>query len=217
MLGTFADTVAARAEVYPTVLLLLGFVLNGGLSLVMFLLGMVAGRRRLLADPGAHPRLWRAARRWGLAVGLPGALGAALLTLGPTDPAAAAEYQTGPLFPAGILLGFITAPALSAGYLGLLAAVATRWPGALAVFRPAGRMSLTVYLAESAVLAAVFCGWGLGLFGRLDAWAVLGIGVATWLVLDVVAHVWMRRYEQGPMEYLLRWWTRGSRPAMRRS
>lgn len=217
MLGTFADTVAARAEVYPVVLLLLGLVLNGGLSLVMFLLGMVAGRRGLLAQPGAHPRLWRAARRWGLAVGLPGAFGAALLTLGPSDPTAAAEYQTGPLFIAGILLGFITAPALSAGYLGLLIAVATRWPRALAVFRPAGRMSLTIYLAESVVLATVFCGWGLGLFGRLDAWAVLGIGVATWLALDVFAHLWMRRFTQGPIEYLLRWWTRGSRPSILRA
>jgi uncharacterized protein len=212
MLGTFPETVAARWSVYPGVLAGLGLVLNGGLSLVMFLVGFVAGRHRLLADPAARPELWRAARRWGLLVGVPGALAAGLLVAGPTEPAAAAAHQESARYLAGILLGFVTAPALSAGYVGTLAALAARRPRALDAFAPAGRMSLTLYIGESVLLAAVFCGWGLGLFGRLDPRAVLAVGVAAWLVLDVAAHLWLRVFRQGPLEYLLRWWTHGERP-----
>ncbi|MGF1645381.1 MAG: DUF418 domain-containing protein [Kineosporiaceae bacterium] len=214
MTGGFADTVAVRWAVYPEVLVALGLILNGGLSLVMFLVGFVAGRRRLLADPAAHPGLWRAARRWGLLVGVPGAVTAGLLVVGPSDPAAAAAHQESARYLLGILLGFLTAPALSAGYVGALAALAARRPRALSVFAPAGRMSLTLYIGESVLLAAVFCGWGLGLFGRLDPWAVLGVGVAAWLVLDVAAHLWLRAFRQGPLELLLRWWTHGERPRM---
>ncbi|MGF1661246.1 MAG: DUF418 domain-containing protein [Kineosporiaceae bacterium] len=214
MRGGFAETVAGRRAVYPEVLVALGLVLNGGLSLVAVLAGFVAGRRRLLADPGAHPRLRRSARRWGLLVGVPGAVVAGVLVAGPADPAAAAAHQESARYLAGVLLGFLTAPALSAGYVGALAALAARRPRALAVFAPAGRMSLSLYIGESVLLAAVFCGWGLGLFGRLDPWAVLGVGVAAWLVLDIAAHVWSRVFRQGPLELLLRWWTHGERPAV---
>jgi hypothetical protein len=93
MRGGFAETVAARWSVYPDVLVALGLVLNGSLSLVAMPVGFVAGRRRLLADPVAHPRLWRTARRWGLVVGVPGAVVAGLLVAGPADPAGAAAHQ----------------------------------------------------------------------------------------------------------------------------
>jgi uncharacterized protein len=206
MSGSFGEAVVARWELYGSVLVLL-LTLNGGLSLAMFCLGLVAGRRRLLADPDPASPLWRRARRWGLVVGLPLALVAGALSLRGGD-------DTGWLM-LGLAVGFVGAPALTAGYLGLLVALRARRRSALAVFRPAGRMSLTIYVGESLLLSAVVNGWGLGLFGQLDPFAVLGLAVAAWAALDLLAHLWMRRFTQGPLEYLLRWWTYGRRPRLR--
>jgi uncharacterized protein len=82
-------------------------------------------------------------------------------------------------------------------------------PGWLAVFRPAGRMSLTCYVSESVLLATLFCGFGLGLMGQLGAAAVTAMALGAWLLIDVAAHGWQRYAQRGPLEHVLRWWTVG--------
>jgi uncharacterized protein len=210
--GSFGQAMAARWEVYPQVLLLLA-TLNAGLVLSMFCLGMVAGRRSLLAAPDAADPLWRTCRQWGLWVGLPGGLVAAVLTIVPA--AGSLEFQYSTRYLLGIAIGFLTAPALSAGYLGWIVALRDRRPECLRLFRPAGQMSLTLYLGESVLLAAVFGGWGLRLFGEWGSLAVTALGIGAWLLLDLFANWWMRRLRYGPVEALLRWWSNGERPRMR--
>lgn len=104
---------------------------------------------------------------------------------------------------AGLALGFITAPVLTAGYLGSIALLLARRPTALAFLAPAGRMSLTVYIGESALLSIVFSAYGLGFFGQWGALAVVTTAIASWIVLSVVAWAWMRRFNKGPLEYVL--------------
>lgn len=48
-------------------------------------------------------------------------------------------------------------------------------------------MSLTGYLGESIGLSAVFCGWGLGLFGQLSAFPAVRIALGVWLTLELFA------------------------------
>jgi uncharacterized protein len=67
-------------------------------------------------------------------------------------------------------------------------------------------MSLTGYLGESMLLAAIFCGWGLGLLGQLTAFPALLVALAVWLSLELFAKVWLIRYRYGPSEWLLRCW-----------
>ncbi len=203
--GSFLDTVRARWAVYGGALVLLS-VLNSGFVLSMFCLGLVAGRRNVLADPDAGARLWSRCRGVGLLIGLPGGIAGAVLTIRP-DSSSAAEHQASASYLLGIALGFATAPMLTAGYVGAFVSLRRRYADACAVFRPAGRMSLTLYIGESALLAAVFCGWGFGLFADLGAAAALGVGIAAWLILDVVAHLWMSRHRHGPLEGVLRRWT----------
>jgi uncharacterized protein len=66
-----------------------------------------------------------------------------------------------------------------------------------------GRMSLTVYLSQSLVLSLVFSAWGLGLYQQVPYWAAVLIVLGVTAMLAVIAHLWLSRFSQGPMERLL--------------
>jgi uncharacterized protein len=183
--------------------------LNGFAVFALFCIGLVAGRAQLLRKPERHLRWWRLGFGLGLVIGLPGALLSATWIAGygaSFDAPAAREA-------AGVALGFVTAPALSLAYVCAMALLHIRKPNLLKVFRPAGRMSLTGYISESALLALIFCGFGVGLMGQLGAAAVTGIALAVWLTLDVFAQLWQKQFVHGPLEYLLSRWSRPNGPA----
>lgn len=194
--GTFAEAALARLEALPTVLLSV-FFLQGPMAFAAFILGLRASRHRLLADPADHLDLWRTVSRWGWGIGLPLQVLAAGLQIGAV--AAGTSYSFAGV--TGFALGFITAPILAAGYLGSIALLLARRPTALAFLAPAGRMSLTVYIGESALLSIVFSAYGLGYFGQWGALAVVATAIASWVVLSVFAWIWMRRFTKGPLEY----------------
>ena len=196
--GSFAEAALARLEALPTVLLSV-FLLQGPMAFAAFVLGLLASRRRLLADPASHLDLWRKLSRWGWGIGLPLQAIAAGLQIGSI--AAGNSYSLAGA--AGLALGFITAPVLAAGYLGSIALLLARRPTALAFLAPAGRMSLTVYIGESALLSIVFSAYGLGFFGQWGALAVVTTAIASWIMLSVVAWAWMRRFNKGPLEYVI--------------
>lgn len=201
--GTFLETVIARAAVLPEALLF-QVAINWLPAFSMFALGLAVGRTRLFADPRAHRRLWRGLVATGLTIGLPLAAVSAWFQVVSMD-------STGVNQVIGVAIGFATAPALTAGYVGAFALLtSTRWARG---FSPAGRMSLTGYLGESVLLAAVFCGWGLGLFGTLPLALAALVAIGAWLALDLFAVFWMRRFRYGPLEYLLRWWSTLRRPS----
>ena len=176
--GSFTEAALARLEALPTVLLSV-FLLQGPMAFAAFVLGLLASRRRLLADPASHLDLWRKLSRWGWGIGLPLQAIAAGLQIGSI--AAGNSYSLAGA--AGLALGFITAPVLAAGYLGSIALLLARRPTALAFLAPAGRMSLTVYIGESALLSIVFSAYGLGFFGQWGALAVVTTAIASWIVL----------------------------------
>lgn len=132
--ATFAEATMLRLGGLPAVLGSILFV-QGPLAFAAFLLGLAAARRRLLADPGAHGDLWRRLTRFGIGVGLPLQLIAAALQVGAIR--AGTPYATAGSL--GVMLGFVTAPLLSAGYLGLLAGRLVRDPGFMRWAWPAGR------------------------------------------------------------------------------
>ncbi|GIW73937.1 MAG: hypothetical protein KatS3mg103_0459 [Phycisphaerales bacterium] len=67
-----------------------------------------------------------------------------------------------------------------------------------------GRMALTNYLAQSVFAAAVFYGWGLGLFGRFSRAELLAFVLAVWIVQPMLSVLWLARFRYGPMEWLWR-------------
>jgi uncharacterized membrane protein YeiB len=88
-------------------------------------------------------------------------------------------------------------------------------PALQAVFAPLGRMALTNYL--TATLLVLAAGHILGLpIGQSLTAAFLAAGsilTGQWLF----SVLWLRRYPQGPLEWLWRWATWARRPPLRRS
>ncbi len=208
LLGGFGEAALGRAAALPSALAF-QVVLNWSFALTMFLLGLVAGRRGLLARPEEHRQLWRRLLLLGGLVGLPAALlSATMFTQADPSTTDGTVQQT-----VAVVIGFATAPALTAGYVAL--AALNTGSRALAMVAPAGQMSLTGYLGESILLAAVFCGWGLGLLGQLTAFPAALVALTIWAGLEVFAKLWLTRFRYGPFEWLLRAWSYRRRPPWR--
>lgn len=205
--GTFLDTVRARFAALPLTLVTIG-ALQWGMAFAMFCLGLLAGRRALLADLAPTRALWRRLALWGLLLGLPLQVVAAVLQLRGGIGLASLTGESA----IGLGLGFATAPLLAAGYLGVLALLSLRAPHTLNAVRDGGRASLTLYLSESIVFCVLFCGWGFGLFGQIGAAGVTLIAIGVYLVLELAIRLWLRRFRQGPFEWLLARWTGPSTP-----
>lgn len=108
--------------------------------------------------------------------------------------------------------GLCTAGAYVCGMLVLLR---TPLRSALrAVFAPLGRMALTNYLTATVVVLAVRPLIG----GRPETWptgTVVLVAVAILAGQWLLSTLWLRRYRQGPLEWLWRWATWARRPPLR--
>jgi uncharacterized protein len=197
--GGFFEATVARISFWPLASSSI-FLLNGLGVLAAFALGLVAGRRSLFARPELHRPLWQAGLRWGLSPGLCLGFLSAWLVVGP----GAQVGSWGLRETAGIAIGFAGAPLLSWGYVSVLATMHASGVQGLAIFRPAGRMSLSGYIGESLILSIVFCAYGLGLFGKFNAGAVTLLALITWIILDLLAKATQSRWKSGPLENLLR-------------
>jgi len=67
-----------------------------------------------------------------------------------------------------------------------------------------GRMALTNYLMQSALCTALFYGYGLGLYGKLDRTGLAGVVLAVWAAELAWSPVWLRYFRFGPAEWLWR-------------
>jgi uncharacterized protein len=101
--------------------------------------------------------------------------------------------------------------------LAYLAAAALAWRvgptrGVLEWFVPLGRMALSVYLTQTIAQLAVFSGYGLGLAGCVP---IVWLPIVATLILTIQRYTcawWLRRYAQGPVEWVWRRAIYGARP-----
>ncbi len=177
-----------------------GFVAAIPPTIALFFAGLVAARHRLVEDRERHARLWRRTALVGFGAGLPLNLALAVLFHG-----------GGPMGNVGFgfaTLLFMLAPyVLAAGYVAAGVLVAER----LGVLAPLGRVSLTAYLLQSAAVAVVFTSYGFERYGSEGAAFGLALTLAIFAAEVAVAHLWLRRHAQGPVERLLRAFTYRSR------
>lgn len=162
------------------------------------LLGMWAGRRLVGGTLLSDRRLLLAVLAGGLLIGLPGSW------LYATTPGAGQNSW-------GSMIG--TAP-LGLAYAAGFVLLWNRASPLLLVLAPGGRMALTNYLAQSVLGTAIYLGIGFGLVGRAPPATVYGIAAAIFAVQLAWSHLWLARFDQGPMEWL---WRRLTYAAARRA
>lgn len=194
--GSFLEAAAARFELW-TITAPQAFLLQGPLVFVAFLVGVLVSRKDGLAG-GVNPERMKTFAFWGTAVGLPLQLVAAYLSI---TNAQAEQYSLG-IFLASLTINFITAPILSAGYVGILWLLAQKL-GDIKLLSAAGRHSLSIYIGQSIVFSVLFSAWGVGLFGELNGSLVALIAFATWVVLSLLAMLNLRWRARGPLESAL--------------
>ncbi|WP_199520933.1 DUF418 domain-containing protein [Jiangella anatolica] len=189
--------VTERIQVHPWV------ALGGPIGFAApFLVGLVAGRARVLERPERYRRLLTVTAAGGIAIAVLGAQPVALMLAGVTDvPSAATLELIGPLHDgSGVLGGF--------GYAALITLVATRFaarPGPVVeAIRATGQRSMTCYLMQSVVWAAAFTPFLLDLSGILSVAATALLATATWLATVVAADRMRRAGRRGPFEVLVR-------------
>jgi uncharacterized protein len=189
--GTFWQAAAERLATWPAILVFLG-VLNYGFVIACMSAGMLAGRHRFLERRSEFAKEFSKMSRLGVLLGLP-------LSLVAT---AFADRSW------SIPLTFGCAPLLSAGYVSWFAQISEKVPNFTRIAEASGQMSMTCYLLESIVLSALGCGWGFALFGKIGAFATLALALGVWVVIELLANLWLRRFDQGPMEAVIAKWTK---------
>jgi uncharacterized protein len=195
--GTFFEAIPARLEVW-LLSISLGVFLQGGFAFAAFLLGVRLARSNFLSSPidkSANSRLMKK----GLVLGLPIQVIAATILL--RNEQSAEPYES--IYLISLFASFVAAPLLSMFYLGLIRKLVEEQPHLVSWMKPAGKMSLTIYILQSVITSFIFGPWSLGLFQDLQTWQVFFLAIAIWLLLCYLATQWLKRFSQGPLEKIV--------------
>jgi len=168
-----------------------GFVTTG-----LMLVGMALFKSRVLQGGRSD-----AFYRWSMVAG-----GLALAAVAvPNIRYALSGFQADDAYDQAWLVNTFAAPVIALGYLGVVV-LACRRQGAVARWLgPVGRMAFSNYIAQSLIMTGLFWGGrGLGLYGRLDEAALLGVVVVVWTVQLVLSGWWLTRFHYGPLEWVWR-------------
>ena len=186
-----------RITVQPFIMLLgpIGFACP-------FLIGLWAGRRRILEDAERYRRLLTVTAIGGISVAVLGAQPVSLMLAGVTDvPSSGALTVLGPLHDAsGVLGGF--------GYAAAITLLATRLGArrgrVVEAIAATGQRSMTCYLAQSVIWAIVFTPFLLDLSGPLSVAGTALLASGTWALTVVAADRMRIAGYRGPFELLVR-------------
>jgi uncharacterized protein len=204
--GTYVDTILYRLHQLPLLLGATLFLLPGTLGL--FLIGMLIGRSRILADLPTHRQTLGKAFTLCATIGLLGNLIAAtLITIGGT------RSNTGTLFLGGAF-SLTFAPFLCCAYISGAALLIHHKPH-LPLFRPiaaAGRMALTNYLLQSLIATTLFYGYGFALGGQIGRLGTIAIALLIFTTQALLSQLWLNHHRYGPIEWLWRSLTYQSNP-----
>jgi uncharacterized protein len=182
-------------------------------TFTLFLIGVIALRLGLFDAPDRHRLMIQAVIAFGIASW------AASMWLLPAIPAPLDVPVVQVLLIAQVKRGFglIRETWLSFAYVGsvlLLTARNPMWLRRLAAFGWTGRMALTNYLVQIAILDLLFSRYSIGL--KLTPLQGLGAGLALFALNAAASRWWLSRFQFGPFEWIWRSVTYGARQPFRR-
>ena len=192
--GTFQDSISARLELW-IYNITTGIFLQGGLAFAAFLLGLRLARSQFLSSP-IDTKKNSKLMKIGLLLGAPIQIVSAAMLVSNEQSAEPSEA----IHVLALCVSFIAAPLLSMFYVGLIRKMVEEKPHLVLWIKPAGKVSLTIYISQSVITSMIFAPWGLGLFQDLDTWQVLLLAFGIWLLLVYLASIWLKRFKQGPLE-----------------
>ena len=200
--GSFIEAIPARLELW-VYSISSGVFLQGGLAFAAFLLGLRMARNNFLSSPidvKTNSKLMKI----GFLFGAPIQIIAALVLVRNEQSVEPSEA----IYLIALFTSFIAAPLLSMFYIGLIRKLVEEKPQLVSWMKPAGKMSLTIYISQSVIASVIFGPWGLGLFQDLQTWQVILLALGIWLLLSYLAAQWLKRFAQGPLEKLVNSLTR---------
>ena len=192
--GTFIEAIPARLELWAYSVST-GIFLQGGLAFAAFLLGLRLARSQFLSSP-IDTKKNSKLMKIGLLLGAPIQIVSAAMLVSNEQSAEPSEA----IHVLALCVSFIAAPLLSMFYVGLIRKMVEEKPHLVLWIKPAGKVSLTIYISQSVITSMIFAPWGLGLFQDLDTWQVLLLAFGIWLLLVYLASIWLKRFKQGPLE-----------------
>lgn len=195
--GSFLESIAPRIELW-VIGLAGGFFLQGGFVFAAFLTGLRAGREKWLSEPFEKLNLKRMISV-GLLVGLPIQLLAAAIFIRNEQLTKSSEA----IYFSSIVLAFIAAPLLTMAYLSIILKALKSRGYLVTWLASAGKMSLSLYIGQSLIVSLIFGPWGLGLFQKMELWAVLLTAIFIWFALVLSSKIILKRFKQGPLESLV--------------
>jgi len=181
-----------------------------------FLLGYMAGRRRLFHDPSAHRSFFRRMFGWGLGAGL--VTGSIMIVMTQLFTRKIINPETlpwlqyvMPIVRQVAELGF--ASVYVAGFTLLFQRAF--WQRLLVVLAPVGRMAVSNYLSQTVISLVLFYGYGFGLVGKLSPSQSMALAVGIFCIQIGLSHLWLARFRFGPVEWVWRSLTYGKAQPMR--
>ncbi|MFF0266211.1 DUF418 domain-containing protein [Kribbella sp. NPDC004536] len=199
--GSFSDVIGEHLRALPTYGLSL-LTVQGPTTLAAFLIGMVAGRRKLLQNVDGSDALLRLIQLIGFSIGITGGVVYAFGGNGDTR---------------AVLISVMTAPFLTAAYVASLLRImhSDRGEDIRRLLAPAGRMALSNYLGQSAATLLIFTGVGFGLVGQVSPLETTGLAVGIFVLQVMLSHIWLSNFRYGPVEGVLRAVTNATAPSWR--
>lgn len=205
--ASYVEQVVSRLQTIPRNYVQWRALIPGS-SFALFIVGLLAVRHGIFDEPRRRVRIVVVAMAIGLASWVIYWWGLPLV------PTAFAPRMVGMLMKSG--LGIVSDQWLAFTYIGaliLLLAYRPSWTRRLGWFGIAGRMALTNYVLQCAVIEALSSRFGFGLHLRPYYYATGAILLFAAQVL--LSRLWMSSFQYGPLEWMWRWLTylRMPRPA----
>jgi uncharacterized protein len=200
--GSFLDAIPARLDLWVYGVAT-GILLQGGLAFAAFLLGLRMARTQFLSSPIDKKKNSDLMKK-GFFFGAPIQIIAAIILVNNEQSAEPSEA----IYVLAVFSSFVAAPLLSMFYVGLIRKLVEEKSNLVSWMKPAGRMSLTVYISQSIITSMIFGPWGFGLFQDLQTWQVILLALGIWALLVYVSTIWLKRFSQGPLEQLVNTLTR---------
>lgn len=171
------------------------------ITLGLFLLGIYVGRKKFFENISEYILQLRKSIKYSLL----GMLGCIVLSVAIFGAAAALNIPMSAA--ANILVGGTLFDIFNTGlaivYVAgiILLARKAKW---LSVLYPAGRMGLTTYLMQAVFGTLIYFSYGLGLLNELSSAMRVLIALGLFIVQILIAKVWLRYFQYGPVEWLWR-------------